>query len=38
MIEVCLWHWLPLLEEDTPLDSPKPPLVWGREEKKTIVE
>jgi hypothetical protein len=27
-----------LSEEDTPLDSPKPPPVWGKEEKKTIVE
>jgi hypothetical protein len=27
-----------LLEEDTPIDSPKTQLVHGRNEKKTVVE
>jgi hypothetical protein len=38
VIEVCLCHWVLLLEEDTPIDFPKPQQIEGRKEKKIVVE
>jgi hypothetical protein len=38
IIEVYLHYWFPFLEEDTPIDSPKPQPVQGGEDKKIATE
>ncbi len=36
VIEVCLCHWVLLLEEDTPIDFPKPQQVEGKKERRLL--
>ncbi len=38
IIKVCLQHQFPLLEEKTPIDSPKPQPVQKRKKKKVAKE
>ncbi len=36
MIKVCLQHWFPLLEKDTPVDFPKPQPIQEKEKKVDV--